>query len=236
MKLSFKSSLLLSMLVLGSVYGLIYHFIIMPLIGSELLHCLLQGIIFGLINYFISIGLYNKYHVLKNTNKLLQKNLNIDELTGLLNRRAFDINIQEVCSNSIYSIIFIDVDNFRAFNNKFGHQTGDVVLQKVSNVIKGSVRASDMVYRYGGEEIVILLKDCDKNVALEIAEKIRININKLDNTPYPTITISLGIASYPEDGTEIENIIKASDNALLKAKELGKNQSCVFSKLVKITY
>ncbi|MGD9678831.1 MAG: GGDEF domain-containing protein [Vulcanibacillus sp.] len=229
MKLSFKSSLLLSMLAIGIAYGLIYHLIIMPLIGNELLHCLVQGIIFGLINYFISISIYRKYHELQNANKLLNKNLNIDKLTGLLNRCAFDTNIQEFCSNNTYSIIFIDVDNFRTFNNKFGHQTGDMVLQKVSNVIRNSVRASDMVYRYGGEEIVILLKDCDKKIALEIAEKMRININKLDNIPYPAITISLGIASYPEDGTEIENIIKASDNALLKAKELGKNQSCVFS-------
>lgn len=227
MKLTFKSNLLICMLLTGIAYGLIYHFIIMPLIGNELLHCLMQGVIFGLINFFMSIGIYEKYHVLKKSNKLLKKNLNMDKLTGLLNRRALDKDILELSSNEKYSIIFIDIDDFREFNNKFGHQIGDTVLQKVSREIKASLRVSDTVYRYGGEEIVILLKDCNKNIALEIAEKLRLNINELNNNPYPTITISLGVASYPVDGTEVEEIIEASDNALLTAKRLGKNQVSV---------
>ncbi len=224
MKLTFKSSLLIGMLSLGAGYGLLYHFIIMPLIGSELVHCLGQGVIFGLINYFMSIGIYKKYHILKNSNKLLKKNLNMDKLTGLLNRRAFDNDIMGLSLDESYSIIFIDIDNFRKFNNKFGHQVGDTVLQKVSSKIKDSVRLSDKTYRYGGEEIVILLKDCNRKKALEIAEKVRLNINELNNNPYPTITISLGVASYPEDGTNVDEIIKTSDDALLTAKRLGKNQ------------
>lgn len=226
MKLSFKSSLLISMILLGSGYGLLYHFILMPLIRNNngLVGCLMQGVIFGLINYFMSIGIYEKYHKLQNSNRILKEYLKIDKLTGLLNRRAFDEDIRKLHLHENYSIIFIDIDNFREFNNKFGHQTGDCVLQKVCYEIKNSVRASDNVYRYGGEEVVILLKDCNKNRALEIAEKVRLNINKLDNNPYTTITISLGVASYPEDGTEVEEIIKSSDNALLIAKGLGKNQ------------
>jgi diguanylate cyclase len=223
-KLTFKSSLLIGMLSLGAGYGLLYHFIIMPLIGNELVHCLGQGVIFGLINYLMSIGLYKKYHTLKNSNKLLKKKLDMDKLTGLLNRGAFDNDIMGLSLDESYSIIFIDIDNFRKFNNKFGHQVGDIVLQKVSREIRNSIRVSDKAYRYGGEEIVILLKDCNRRKALEIAEKVRLNINELNNNPYPSITISLGVASYPDDGKHADEIIKASDNALLTAKRLGKNQ------------
>jgi len=223
-KLTFKSSLLIGMLSLGAGYGLLYHFIIMPLIGNELVHCLGQGVIFGLINYLMSIGLYKKYHTLKNSNKLLKKKLDMDKLTGLLNRGAFDNDIMGLSLDESYSIIFIDIDNFRKFNNKFGHQVGDIVLQKVSREISNSIRVSDKAYRYGGEEIVILLKDCNRRKALEIAEKVRLNINELNNNPYPSITISLGVASYPDDGKHTDEIIKASDNALLTAKRLGKNQ------------
>ncbi|HCX63242.1 MAG TPA: GGDEF domain-containing protein [Clostridiales bacterium] len=212
------------MLSLGAGYGLLYHFIIMPLIGSELVHCLGQGVIFGLINYLMSIGLYKRYHTLKNSNKLLKKKLDIDKLTGLLNRGAFDNDIMGLSLDESYSIIFIDIDNFRKFNNEFGHQVGDLVLQKVSREIRNSIRVSDKAYRYGGEEIVILLKDCNRRKTLEIAEKVRLNINELNNNPYPSITISLGVASYPDDGKHADEIIKASDNALLTAKRLGKNQ------------
>jgi len=214
------------MILLGVGYGLIYHFILMPLIRNTngLIGCIIQGLIFSLINYLMSIGIYEKYHILQNSNRILKEDLKIDKLTGLLNRRAFDEDICKLNLHENYSIIFIDIDNFREFNNKFGHQTGDSVLQKVCYKIKDSVRTSDNVYRYGGEEAVILLKNCNKNRALEVAEKVRLNINKLDNNPYPTITISLGVASYPEDGAEVEDIIKSSDNALLMAKGLGKNQ------------
>lgn len=224
LKLTLNTSLLISMLTTGLIYSLFYHFVIMPLFGSRLIHCISQGIVFGFINYFISIGIYKKYNLLKKSNKLLKKDLQIDKLTGLFNRRTFDNDIQELPIEDTYSIIFIDIDNFRKFNNNYGHQTGDTVLKKVSQTIKASVRVNDKVYRYGGEEIIIYLKDCDKKKAFEIAEKIRLNISELDNSPFQSITISLGISSYPEDGMEIDKIIEVSDFALLTAKKLGKNQ------------
>ncbi|MGE5630021.1 MAG: GGDEF domain-containing protein [Caulobacteraceae bacterium] len=230
MKLTLNSSLLISMPIIGLVYGIMFHHIVMPLFGNSLIHCLTLGVVFGFINYFIAIGIYKKYNVLKKSYKLLHKDLQIDKLTGLFNRRVFDNDIQELSFDDTYSMIFIDIDNFRKFNNEFGHQTGDTVLKKVSQTIKATVRANDKVYRYGGEEIVILLKDCDKKDAFEIAEKIRVNISKLDNSPFPPITISLGISSYPEDGTEIDKIIEACDNALLAAKKLGKNRVFVCAK------
>lgn len=223
MKLTLRSSLLISMLIIGLVYSLTTHFIFMPLFGSGLIHCILQGIVFGFISYFIIISIYKKYSILK-------KDLQIDKLTGLYNRRTFDNDIRELSFIDTYSMIFIDIDNFRKFNNEFGHQTGDIVLKKVSQTIKATIKVNGRVYRYGGDEIVILINDCDKKNALEITERIRLNINKLDNSPFPPITASLGISSYPEDGTEINRIIELSDKSLLTAKKSGKNQVATCTK------
>lgn len=224
MKLNFKYILLISMLLLGIGFGILHHFVIMPLIGNKLIQSISFGIFASLTNFFMILVIYKKYQVLKRSNRLLEKNLIQDKLTGLLNRRAFDDDILELSLDEIFSVIFIDIDNFRIFNNKYGHHVGDLVLQKISNIIRDSVRASDKTYRYGGEEIVVLLRDCGRKRALEIAENIRLNINELDNNPYSKITVSLGVSSYPEDGLSVDDIIRASDKALLIAKSLGKNQ------------
>ena len=226
MKLTLRSSLLVTMLLMGMVYGALYHFVVMPYIGSELIHCISSGVIFGLINYFMSIRIYKRFDDLEKVNKTLKKNMNVDKLTTLLNRRAFDNDILNISENQTYSLIFIDIDDFRRFNNESGHKAGDIVLQKVSHTIKNTIRSVDRAYRYGGEEIVILLKDCDKNNALSIAEKIRISISEIDNSPLPSITVSLGVASCPENGTNFSKIIATSDSALLIAKKSGKN--CTF--------
>ncbi|WP_242833085.1 GGDEF domain-containing protein [Desulfosporosinus acidiphilus] len=146
-----------------------------------------------------------------------------DSLTGLFNRRAFDIDMKNVEHNGVLSLIFIDIDNFRNFNNQFGHDVGDAILIKVGQTIQSCVRATDRVYRYGGEEIVLLLIDCDKKDAITLAEKIRTEISRLANTPYPQITVSLGVSSYPDDASNIHDVVVASDKALLMAKQSGKN-------------
>jgi diguanylate cyclase len=229
MKLKLHLSLLITMLFSGLAYGLLYHYTIMPLLYGELVHCIVSGMIFGLINYFISIAIYKRFYELKKVNKALKKSIHVDKLTALLNRRAFDNDMLKISKSDTYSLIFIDIDNFRRFNNEFGHKVGDMVLQKVSRTIKDTIRSSDRVYRYGGEEFVILLKDCDKSNALSIAEKIRIKISEIDNSPFPSITVSLGVASYPDDGTNFSEVIVASDKALLTAKKSGKNRTCVYN-------
>jgi len=125
--------------------------------------------------------------------------------------------------SGVYSLIFFVIDNFRNFHNHFGHDVGDNVLKKVGETIKVCVRATDRVYRYGGEEIILLLLNCDKKNAMKMAEKIRSEISLLDNQAYSQITVSLGVSSYPDDGRYIHDVIIASDKALLKAKQSGKN-------------
>jgi len=93
-------------------------------------------------------------------------------------------------------MLFIDIDNFRIFNNQYGHPIGDTVLKKVCESIQFDLRAVDRIYRYGGEEFLILLKDCKKEAAYNVAEKLRLNINKLDNAPYPAITMNQSLRIY----------------------------------------
>lgn len=177
----------------------------------------------GTVN-FVAVDLfYRKIEKLKRVNRQLSSKLMTDPLTSLFNRRAFDIDMKNVEHKGVFSLIFIDIDNFRNFNNQFGHDVGDEILIKVSQTIQACVRTTDRVYRYGGEEIVLLLIDCDKKNAIIMAEKIRTEISRVANTPYPQITVSLGVSSYPDDASNIHDVVVASDKALLMAKQNGKN-------------
>ena len=130
----------------------------------------------------------------------------------------------------MYSAIFIDIDDFRNFNNEYGHSVGDKVLVDVSKTIKHNIRENNRAYRYGGEEIVIILKGCDKKKAFSVAEKVRKAVSSIDNSPLPKIYISLGVSGYPDDGRNVEEIIQACDEALLYAKKNGKNRTIVYNK------
>ncbi|KUO74599.1 MAG: diguanylate cyclase [Desulfosporosinus sp. BRH_c37] len=223
-----KLWLLIAMVLTGILYSVVLlYFMPMPLFNYLLLHCIILGTLFGLTNFIVAVLFYKKVEKLKGLNQQLKSSLMTDNLTGLLNRRAFDQDTENCENSGLYSVIFLDIDNFRDFNNHFGHDIGDNVLRKVGETIKACVRATDRVYRYGGEEITLILMDCDKKNALKMAEKIRLEISQLDNQAYPQITVSLGVSSYPDDGRYIHEIIVASDKALLKAKQSGKN--CVIS-------
>lgn len=223
MKKQIMPGLLIAMIIIGLGFGASIHFILMPLFKGQLLHCMVLGFLFSLVNYLFARFFYNKYLRLEEENAVLSSNLNIDKLTGVFNRRAFENDIKSIGANELYSIIFMDIDNFRDFNNLYGHKAGDDTLKKVCSVIKSNVRNEDRIYRYGGEEIIIFLNDCTKSNALIIAQEIKEKINSLDNSPFPTITASMGVSSSNEDGTGISDIIEASDYALLSAKEMGKN-------------
>jgi len=195
----------------------------MPLFNNLVLHCIIMGSLFGLTNFILAVLFDKRLEKLKGLNQQLKYNLMTDKLTGLLNRRAFDQDIKNFDNSQLYSFIFLDIDNFRDFNNQFGHDIGDNVLKKVGETIKTCSRATDRVYRYGGEEIILILLDCDKKNAMKMAEKIRLEISRIDNQAYPQITVSLGVSSYPDDGQYINDVIIASDKALLIAKQSGKN-------------
>jgi diguanylate cyclase (GGDEF)-like protein len=125
------------------------------------------------------------------------------------------------------SLIMIDIDHFKNFNDQHGHQAGDLVLSEVAALIKGSTRQSDVVARYGGEEIAVVLPDADRNVACEAAERIRCAIEAAA-IPYEqqilSVTASFGVATYGPQTCEPKSLVKAADQALYRSKHAGRNR------------
>ncbi|MEB3289531.1 MAG: diguanylate cyclase [Leptolyngbya sp.] len=159
-----------------------------------------------------------------------------DGLTGLFNRIYLEEAIvqhfqQAERYNWPVSLIFIDIDHFKRFNDTYGHDAGDYVIKSVGYLLQHSVRQVDLVVRYGGEEIIVLLPNCSVNKAAEIADNLRLKVSSLQlhfaNQDLNSVTISLGVASFPLQASDSLNLIKAADEALYKAKQNGRNQVVV---------
>ncbi|MDW7971852.1 MAG: diguanylate cyclase [Thermodesulfovibrio sp.] len=150
-----------------------------------------------------------------------------DTLTSLYNRR-YQLEMLRNAKNKAdrygepFSILMIDIDNFKSINDQYGHNMGDLVLKKVSNIFIKNVRASDIVSRWGGEEFLILLPNTQLDGALTIAERIRSQVEAINIETLPKITVSIGVTSYKISET-IEKLISRADKALYEAKISGKN-------------
>lgn len=156
-----------------------------------------------------------------------------DPLTDLYNRRHLEISLQRELARAQrhgfpVSLVMLDVDYFKAFNDTNGHDAGDEVLRNVAHVLKRHTRVEDVACRYGGEEFLIVLTSCCMDDAYAKAEAIREAIAQLQafsrGVALPRITASLGIASYPEDGDRMEQLIAEADAALYRAKATGRNR------------
>lgn len=158
----------------------------------------------------------------------------IDALTRLHNRRRLDIDLAtELGRADRYdrplAFVMIDVDHFKQFNDTFGHQRGDEVLQELARLLTTTVRASDTVYRYGGEELSILLRETDEEAARELTERLRATIERhfAQRPGLPGVTASFGLAARGHGPTAPEALIRAADAALYDAKRAGRNQVVV---------
>lgn len=154
----------------------------------------------------------------------------LDPLTGIFNRRYFENQLSKELQRAaryehILSILFIDIDKFKRINDEFGHQVGDHVLQDFSEILERNVRGIDVVARYGGDEFVILLPETDKVHAGKTAERILNHIKNYDffknKLKVKDISISIGVAGFPEDAGGTYELIKKADNALNQAKREG---------------
>lgn len=168
-----------------------------------------------------------------------------DFLTGLYNTRYFSSRLKEEISRSqrhqtSLSLIFCDIDYFKKINDRYGHQTGDLILKEVAGLLVSRVekitivarlRKSDVVARYGGEEFVIILPETDKENAASVAERMRQAIAEHDFIfagEKISVTMSFGVAEYPQDGTDSETLIGCADAAMYQAKHNGRNLVVVY--------
>lgn len=158
-----------------------------------------------------------------------------DSLTDLYNHGFFQDKLNECIVNAMKtnqssSLMMLDIDDFKKLNDDFGHQAGDLVLKNVASILKSSSREKDYVCRYGGEEFAIILTDTNKKQAYTIAERVRAKIesSKFDHLPaHQKVTVSLGLASCPEDADNKTDLIALADKAMYVAKFSGKNRTCI---------
>lgn len=155
----------------------------------------------------------------------------VDPLTKVLNRNAYNLTLEQTIRDfrryKDHTILMVaDIDHFKKLNDNYGHKTGDRVLRSVASSLNDSIRASDFVFRYGGEEFVILLKKCSLDHGKKVAEKIRRQVEEnfsLDKGQKLSVTISLGLTQFKENDSE-DSVFQRADQALYKAKTNGRNR------------
>ncbi|MBK6690168.1 MAG: diguanylate cyclase [Deltaproteobacteria bacterium] len=169
--------------------------------------------------------------------QLFQETLELsltDGLTGILNRRALESRMELEWSRSQrdqspVSLVMVDIDHFKVYNDSQGHQAGDEALRRVARILERSLRKVDAVARYGGEEFAVILPRTGKAEAIEVARKLRRSVEQADFPraylqPLGRITISCGVATAPDDAQHLEELVKKADLALLSAKQGGRNR------------
>jgi diguanylate cyclase (GGDEF)-like protein len=157
-----------------------------------------------------------------------------DGLTGLYNHRNFQQLLKEELSRAIryrqsLSLVLFDVDDFKRFNDTYGHPDGDKVLKTVAEILRETLRKCDIPFRYGGEEFAAILPETAGEAAVLVAERIRQAIESQSRRQLPDyiahgVTVSVGVACFPEAGQSVDSLLKAADSLLYRAKREGKNQ------------
>lgn len=152
-----------------------------------------------------------------------------DPLTGVPNRKQLEVHFKRVFGNmNPLCVVMADIDHFKSVNDTYGHDTGDIVLKQFARTVKGGVRPSDHVFRYGGEEFILICSAGIKET-MEIAERVRVKVEKTPVAIYGnvsiTVTASFGVAEY-RSGDTPESLIKRADKALYMAKQSGRNRVC----------
>ncbi|EYE88570.1 diguanylate cyclase [Fervidicella metallireducens AeB] len=175
----------------------------------------------------------------KKENESLRILSNTDDLTTLYNHRFLFEKFQELIDNGIenISILFCDIDKFKIINDTYGHAVGDMVLKEIGKIVKEHIGGFGEGFRFGGEEIVAILENKNVNQALVIAERLRLSVISCEKiqkyADYFPITISIGIASYPDNGKSVKNVISKADLAMYYSKRNGRNQCNVYNENMK---
>jgi diguanylate cyclase (GGDEF)-like protein len=192
-----------------------------------------------MLNMFASqASTFLKLYSCYKTSEEMRKLSLIDALTGVFNRRYFDIRLKEEFERAkryglLFSLAIMDVDDFKLFNDTEGHLAGDRILIEIASIVSTIIRVNDSFVRFGGEEFAVIIPQTSKSETFRIADRIRQKIKiqisgQWKNFPRRQITVSIGVATYPDCGEPIENLIRCADRALYKAKMLGKDQTVLF--------
>lgn len=175
---------------------------------------------------------------LREKNQLLERMTRVDGLTGIANRRHFDEEYERAFETArrfhrYLSVAMIDIDRFKLFNDRFGHEAGDNALRAVASAIDETVRTADQSFRYGGEEFSCLFPETDTRGALTVAERLRETVAELaiphpENLPPGIVTISVGVSTFaPLEAITPDDLLRAADSALYQAKREGRNRTSI---------
>jgi diguanylate cyclase (GGDEF)-like protein/PAS domain S-box-containing protein len=169
----------------------------------------------------------NAQNALRKSEAILREQSVRDHLTGVFNRRYMEETLERELLRAsrkgiTLGVMMIDVDDFKRFNDVYGHIAGDVVLRELGGLLLGHIRGEDIACRYGGDEFIIVLPDASSEVTLERAERLRQNVRRLniqyEGKTLESITLSVGVSVFPENGSTSAEILKAADTALYRAK------------------
>jgi diguanylate cyclase (GGDEF)-like protein len=195
-----------------------------------------------LLNYLVTyLNTSSKKFVKFKEADKLKSLVHIDDVTGLYNQRKFLNDIDEQIKNfedhgELFSVIFIDIDHFKSVNDGHGHLVGTQLLSDVANVLKRVVRETDLCYRYGGDEFVIVVPSCDGEDAKDVGVRILKGITKerfyvseekgMNGSHTFNLSVSVGVATFPQDAKTRVEIISIADKMMYKAKQSGRGKVC----------
>jgi diguanylate cyclase (GGDEF)-like protein len=217
-----------------------YDYLIKPFDDLDLVNTAvdraIEKIRFTIENQALVDTLTRNKEDLEKLNEILTDMATRDGLTALHNHRHFyEVLTKELGRSNrhkrVFSLLFMDVDFFKRFNDTHGHLEGDKLLQGLAEIFTKRFRKTDLVARYGGEEFIVLLPETDKDGARIVAEDIRKLVEDhpfkgRETQPQEKVTVSIGLASFPDDGSDKESLIKSADEALYRAKSRGRNIVC----------
>jgi diguanylate cyclase (GGDEF)-like protein len=189
-------------------------------------------VIVGILAPIISYGFIYLTQQLNLTEQKMRVLATTDGLTGVLNRRYFFERGQNELERSLrygheLSMLILDIDHFKQVNDRFGHQAGDFVLGELAELADQSIRSTDLLGRYGGEEFIMILPEADLESAQAVAERLRQKIEKhkfVFDEQTIQITISIGVSSWTNPDTELDDLISRADRSLYAAKHAGRNR------------
>jgi diguanylate cyclase (GGDEF)-like protein len=224
--------ILAAMIAFGVAVGFAFPFLVAPLItlrpgDDEVFRvaCVVAGFCVGGFAY--GVARFTLYRA----NRRLACLAAYDGLTGLLNQRQFarSLNAELLRAQRTgghVALIIGDLDHFKLVNDKHGHTVGDDVLAAVAAQVASCLRPYDLACRIGGEELAIILPQTAKEEGLDIAERIRAGVESRDRAGLPAVTMSCGVAGYPEDASAARELTKRADDAMYEAKAAGRNTVC----------